>query len=152
MNRKFDLGKAVAMILLVNLTQIALIAAVLFFMMDAGEGLNLLQNPWVILLLCVILAAVVVNSLTAFRNRSGLVDADHQLQILKDTFSRLETMNNTLRAQRHDFMNHLQVIYSLIEMDEYKSAAEYIKKIRFAHDLKPKTFNPAQIPHISHSP
>ena len=38
-------------------------------------------------------------------------------------------MNNTLRSQRHDFLNHLQVVYSLMEMDEYSEASNYIEKV-----------------------
>lgn len=41
----------------------------------------------------------------------------------------LYTLNNTLRAQRHDFMNHLQVVHSLIELGEYVDANAYIEKV-----------------------
>ena len=30
-----------------------------------------------------------------------------------------------MRAQRHDFMNHIQVVYSLIEMNEPGEAMTY---------------------------
>ncbi|NTV89496.1 MAG: GHKL domain-containing protein, partial [Clostridiales bacterium] len=63
-----------------------------------------------------------------------------------ETDSRLEDLNKTLRAQRHDFMNNLQVVYSLIEMDEYKDAKDYIEKVY--NDIQSvnrvmKTSNPA---------
>jgi len=41
----------------------------------------------------------------------------------------MSQFNNTLRAQRHDFLNHLQVVYSLIEMEEYQEANEYIEQV-----------------------
>ena len=41
----------------------------------------------------------------------------------------MSEMNNALRAQRHDFLNHLQVVYSLIEMQEYEEANRYIEQV-----------------------
>jgi len=41
----------------------------------------------------------------------------------------LSKLNNTLREQRHDFMNHLQVVHSLIELDEHSEANSYIEKV-----------------------
>ena len=34
-----------------------------------------------------------------------------------------------MRAQRHDFKNHLQVVYGLIGMGEYKEAQAYIERV-----------------------
>ena len=52
-----------------------------------------------------------------------------RLQQTEDSLENLSRLNNTLRAQRHDFMNHLQVVHSLIELDEYSEANDYIGKI-----------------------
>lgn len=41
----------------------------------------------------------------------------------------LSNLNLTLREQRHDYLNHLQVVYSLIEMDEYQEAKEYMERV-----------------------
>lgn len=128
MNKKMDPGTTIIMIIIINLTQIAMIAAVLLYLVDNGDP-GLLRNPWIIVLLTVTLAAVIINSLAAFKNRSSLLRSVYQFQLLEDTLARLEKLNNSLRAQRHDFMNHLQVVHSLIEMDEYKSASEYIEKV-----------------------
>ena len=129
MNKKVDPGTTILMIIIINLTQIALIAAVLLYLVDKGGGPGLLANPWIIVLLTVTLAAIVINSLAAFKNRSSLLRSVYQFQLLEDTLGKLEKLNNSLRAQRHDFMNHLQVVHSLIEMDEYKPASEYIEKV-----------------------
>ncbi|HEX2946733.1 MAG TPA: ATP-binding protein [Clostridia bacterium] len=129
MNKKVDPGTTIITIIIINLTQIALIAAVLLYLVENGGGPGLLANPWIIVLLTVTLAAVVINSLAAFKNRSSLLRSVYQFQLLEDTLGKLEKLNNSLRAQRHDFMNHLQVVHSLIEMDEYKSASEYIEKV-----------------------
>lgn len=129
MKKELYPGKTVITIIILNLSQIALIAAVLFYLTDMGGGPGMLANPWLIALLAVTLGAVIINSLTAFRNRASLLRTGYQFQLLQDTLAKLENLNTTLRGQRHDFMNHLQVVYSLIEMDEYKSAGEYIEKV-----------------------
>jgi two-component system, LytTR family, sensor histidine kinase AgrC len=128
-NKRLDPGKTIITIIVLNLSQIALIAAVLFYLVGMGGGPGLLANPWIIALLSILLAAIVINSLTAFRNRASLLRTGYQFRLLQDTLSKLELLNKTLRGQRHDFMNHLQVVYSLIEMDEFKSASEYIEKV-----------------------
>ena len=50
-------------------------------------------------------------------------------QELEEAYGQLEDLNREMRAQRHDFMNHLQVVYSLIEMDEPQEAMDYMDKI-----------------------
>lgn len=52
-----------------------------------------------------------------------------RLDAMEDTITNMEKLNNTLRAQRHDFRNHLQVVYSLMEMKEYDEAGAYIEKV-----------------------
>lgn len=50
-------------------------------------------------------------------------------QELEDAYGQLEHLNRDMRAQRHDFMNHLQVVYSLIEMNEPGEAMAYMDRI-----------------------
>ena len=50
-------------------------------------------------------------------------------QELEEAYDQLGTLNLEMRAQRHDFMNHLQVVYSLIELGEPGEAMEYMDKI-----------------------
>jgi len=52
-----------------------------------------------------------------------------KLKQTEDSLENLNKLNNTLRSQRHDFMNHLQVVHSLIELDEHKEANSYINKV-----------------------
>ena len=48
---------------------------------------------------------------------------------LEEAYRELESLNREMRAQRHDFLNHLQVVYSLIEMNEPGEATAYMDKI-----------------------
>lgn len=50
-------------------------------------------------------------------------------QELEEAYGQLEALNREMRAQRHDFMNHLQVVYSLIEMNEPGEAMAYMDRI-----------------------
>lgn len=52
-----------------------------------------------------------------------------QTQMLEEAYLQLENLNGTLRKQRHDFMNHLQVVYSLTEMQEYGESMQYIERV-----------------------
>lgn len=68
-------------------------------------------------------AALDIREAVAARHKSEEADA------LGDMLGQMDEMNRALRAQRHDFLNHLQVVYSLIEMEEYAEARDYIEKI-----------------------
>lgn len=50
-------------------------------------------------------------------------------EALLASFHNLEVLNSTLRTQRHDQMNHLQVVYGMIELGEYDEIKEYLKPI-----------------------
>jgi sensor histidine kinase regulating citrate/malate metabolism len=47
---------------------------------------------------------------------------NYRLLVSEDTLQKL-------RIYKHDFMNHLQIIHSLIEMNQSQKAAQYLKKI-----------------------
>ena len=61
-------------------------------------------------------------SITSLR----LVRKQHELEA---AYAQLESLNRDMRAQRHDFMNHIQVVYSLIEMNEPGEAMTYMDKV-----------------------
>lgn len=54
---------------------------------------------------------------------------EEQNRMLEDAYGQLEDLNATLRKQRHDFKNHLQVVYTLTEMQAYADAQDYVKRI-----------------------
>ncbi|MBP3428991.1 MAG: Spo0B domain-containing protein [Clostridia bacterium] len=61
-------------------------------------------------------------SITSLR----LVRKQHELEA---AYAQLESLNRDMRAQRHDFMNHIQVVYSLIEMNEPGEAMTYMDNV-----------------------
>ena len=46
-----------------------------------------------------------------------------------ESLHNLEKLNTTLRAQRHDYLNHFQVIYGLMELGEYEEAKKYLDPV-----------------------
>ena len=52
-----------------------------------------------------------------------------RLKQAESSLDDLNKLNNTMRAQRHDFMNHLQVVHSLIELKEHDEANAYIDRV-----------------------
>lgn len=52
-----------------------------------------------------------------------------QCSIMQDSLTNLEQLNYELRTARHDYLNHLQVVYGLVELEEYQELKEYIKPV-----------------------
>lgn len=52
-----------------------------------------------------------------------------QYQSLLTSMKDLEALNLTLREQRHDYLNQIQVVYGLLEMDEYADAKSYMNSV-----------------------
>lgn len=50
-------------------------------------------------------------------------------QIYKDNIKSLDNFINILRAQRHEFNNHLQIIWGLVCVKKYDDAVRYIEQI-----------------------
>jgi len=71
----------------------------------------------------------IVSATLDIQNARVALQLDRQAKAQHEAYNQLESMNTALRAQRHDFMNHLQVIYSLIEMADYGEAIGYIEKV-----------------------
>lgn len=60
----------------------------------------------------------------------GLYFASHYKNVnLEDSIHNLEELNTTLRSQRHDYLNHFQVINGLMELGEYEEAKKYLEPV-----------------------
>jgi len=127
MKKELNINKTAVAIIASNIAEIA-VTVILLFIAYEDNVIKPLSNPGMVLLLIIIPTTVVFNSITVLRYRSGAINYGMQSQIMQDTLLKLEELNNKLRAQRHDFMNHLQVVYSLVEMDEFKDARDYMEK------------------------
>lgn len=119
--------KAAIYAIVINGLQIGLMAA----MIVASLLLPGTQFDGLVLETVLIVAAAVViwGAVVDIREALSTQKLLGQLDDMDDTIEAMEGLNNTLRAQRHDFLNHLQVVYSLMEMQEYDEAGAYIEKI-----------------------
>lgn len=70
-------------------------------------------SPRMMRLLVGVAAAVIIwGAVMDIREAMSTRRLLSQLDAMDDTIDAMEKLNNTLRAQRHDFLNHLQVVYS----------------------------------------
>lgn len=76
-----------------------------------------------------IIVLACVNGLLLFLN--GILISRWRLKMVhqQKAYHNIELLNKDLRAQRHDFLNHMQVTYGLIELKEYEEASLYLNKI-----------------------
>jgi sensor histidine kinase regulating citrate/malate metabolism len=67
-----------------------------------------------------------VGSVTTMRDLTELTALQHQLETTRSA-------TDTLRAQAHEFSNHLHVIAGLVELQEYPEVARYVRGISGTH-------------------
>lgn len=126
-NRLMNFSKAAGYAIFINIIQILGALTVTGFSLAAGG--HAFTGMWEQMLLSattlIVIWGAVMDIREAFSARKMAGEAD----MLEDAYGKLEELNGTLRAQRHDFMNHLQVVYSLLELEEYEAAGEYIERV-----------------------
>lgn len=122
-----DLRKAATLAIAVNGVQLAALLAfvlyVLFMDLDAG-GRRALQ--WIAIIGALMAGwGAYIDIVDALRTRRH----EHTIYELQTTNEQMDALNLKLRAQRHDFLNHVQVVYSLMEMREYDEATAYLERV-----------------------
>lgn len=71
----------------------------------------------VILAICIVILA---------RNYIQLLKRD---DALRENIDNLSKLNDKLRMDRHDYLNQLQVVYGLMELEEYDEMNAYLRKV-----------------------
>lgn len=129
MKRQKDLEvrKATILAMVINSLQILMVGVIVLYMyLTPGDITDLpLARALVAVAAVVVIWGGVIDIRDALNSRRLL----QQLDDMDQTIEAQEDLNVTLRAQRHDFLNHLQVVYSLMEMKEYKEANDYIERV-----------------------
>lgn len=82
-----------------------------------------------IVLLCIAVFFVIWGAVVDIRDAFITRRVEQQRHMLEESYGQLEDLNLTLRRQRHDFKNHLQVVYTLTEMQAYSDVQDYVQKI-----------------------
>ena len=142
--KNVSIRKATNYAVVINALQIALILVMLLAIIFIPE----ISASYKLLLTLTIIASQVIiwGGVVDIREALHTRKLISQLDDMDETIDAMGQFNNTLRAQRHDFLNHLQVVYSLIEMEEYQEANDYIEQVYgkiTAVSKVMKTANPA---------
>ena len=142
--RNVNVKKVSTIAIVTNALQVGLVVGmVLYVLLVPHAELDTVMAKYILVIAAsVVVWGAVVDIREALSTRRLL----GQLDDMDSTIEAMESLNNTLRAQRHDFLNHLQVVYSLMEMEEYGEAKAYIEKVYGAITAVSrvmKTANPA---------
>lgn len=143
MKNKLNVNKTIVTLIILNAFQIAVIIGAVIYKYFIKKSVKI-DSFDSLLIITVIL--ILINSFLTIKDIHLLGEQSSQYDFIKDTLEKVEDLNRVLRAQRHDFMNHLQVVHGLMEMDEYDDAKDYIEKV--FNDIQKvnrilKTSNPA---------
>ena len=120
-----DVNQATLSAIVVNAIQIAALAAFVLYVLLWREQSRL--SLTVIVVIAALMAAwgASIDIQEAVRTRRR----ERTISELQLSNGQMDALNLKLRAQRHDFLNHLQVVYSLLEMGESNEAADYLETI-----------------------
>lgn len=125
--KNLEVKKATILAIVVNCLQILMVGVIVLYMyLTPGDITDL---PLARALVAVAAVVVIWGGMIDIRDALNSRRLLQQLDDMDQTIEAQEDLNITLRAQRHDFLNHLQVVYSLIEMKEYKEANDYIERV-----------------------
>ena len=142
--RNVDIKKVTRLAFATNGMQILMVVLIALYVLVVPHEM---LDAWLVkFIVCIAAAVVIWGAVVDIREATSTKRLLTQLDDMDDTIMAMEGLNNTLRAQRHDFLNHLQVVYSLMEMEEYKEADAYIEKVYGAITAVSrvmKTANPA---------
>ena len=125
--RNVDVRKVSIFAVVINGLQVFLTLGIVAYVLISPSTVD--ESAMVRYILAVAAAVVAWGAVVDIREALSTRKLLGQVESMDDTIESMENLNNTLRAQRHDFLNHLQVVYSLIEMKEYEEANAYIEKV-----------------------
>ena len=125
---QLNIRKAALYSIVINALQIAAVAALAAYLLS--DGLNqALRGPLGDMVVLSLALVVSWGAVMDIREAHRAMKLSAKLRGLDETVAQMTELNTALRAQRHDFLNHLQVVYSLIEMGEYDEANQYIAQV-----------------------
>ena len=86
-----------------------------------------MEDKMLVLLLFVILSLILAGCLVILlRSYMRLTSRN---KALRESVENLGALNDRLRMDRHDYLNHLQIVYGLMELEEYDEMNEYLQKV-----------------------
>lgn len=125
--RPINVPKATLVVVLTNAMQIVLVlalAVIFYFKPQKTVTIDVFRGMIIVATVLIIYLSVV-----AIRDAYHDLRVQEQFDALEQAARNEDALTRKMRAQRHDFLNHLQVVYSLMEMQEYSEAQDYIDKV-----------------------
>lgn len=118
----YNISKIVLISIVLNFIQVIFITLFIYY---KNKNSYMIEGNFIIYVIAIsiginsIITGIIFYNLLFKKGSANLID----------TIKYLEAFNKTLRAQRHDYLNHIQVIYSLMELEEYDEARNYIEPV-----------------------
>ncbi len=123
--QNLEIKKTIHLSVVINSLQILMMLLILLDLVVFEPAVSTTVRLITLITFLVVSGGAVVDIWDALAQRRVLGQIDDMDATIED----LEKLNTTIRSQRHDFLNHLQVVYSLMEMEEYQEAGDYIEKV-----------------------
>ena len=124
--KRINLDKAATMSIIINCVEVVLLVGLLIVdTFDLNVDLMRIVRPFS----TVALVVLIIEGITSVRDGFMWKKANQQNEMMLEAFEQLDDLNTQLRKQRHDFLNHLQVVYSLVDMNENAEAVKYIETV-----------------------
>lgn len=79
------------------------------------------------LILCLLVMLILVLCILVLSEQYQKIKRSYDT--MQASYQNLEQLNDTLRMQRHDYLNHLQVVYGMLEIGEYEELKAYLDPI-----------------------
>ena len=118
----YNMSKIILVSIFLNIIQVVFVSLFIYY---KNKNPYMIEGNFIIYVIAIstgvnsIITGVIFYSLLFKKGSNNLID----------TISYLEAFNKTLRSQRHDFLNHIQVVYSLMELEEFDEARKYIEPV-----------------------
>ncbi len=119
---KFSLGKVLLFSTLMNVIQVVLMISLIAF--DKAD--NIIGDNTVKIYIIALMIAM--NSLISVFSFYSILFRKGERGLV-ESMRNLEQLNRTLREQRHDYLNHIQIIYGLMEIGEHEEAKNYMEPV-----------------------
>ncbi|MDY4517410.1 MAG: Spo0B domain-containing protein [Candidatus Spyradocola sp.] len=124
--RRINAQKAATLSIVMNSIEVALLIGLLLLDVFTDDPqLMHFARPFS----TIALVMLIIEGLTSVRDGFIWRKTNQQNEMMADAMDQLDDLNIQLRKQRHDFLNHLQVVYSLVDMKENDEAVRYIETV-----------------------
>ena len=122
-----DVNKAAVYAIVINSVQLAML---LLFVLYVTVG-DLNDHSRLNLQIIAVTGAVMAGwgAVVDIRDALAARRLSRKAKQLETVNSQMDQLNLQMRAQRHDFISHIQVVYSLLQMEETQEAIDYLEKI-----------------------